>query len=181
MSKEVAIPEEVLMSKIHLIRGRKVMLDRELAELYGVTTGNLNKAVNRHIKRFPDDFMFQLTKKEYDALRFQIGILKRGQHAKYLPKAFTREGISMLSGILNSDWAITVNIQVMRTFWKMEDMLLTHKDLLLELEEIRQSVKGHGDQISLIFEYLKQFEQTKQEALEYKNRPKIGFKRKEEE
>ena len=171
MSKEIAIPEEVLMNKIYFVRGQKVMLDRDLAELYGVTTGNLNKAVGRHLKRFPDDFMFHLTKEEYDALRFQIGILKRGQHSKYLPKAFTREGISMLSGILNSDWAIKVNIRIMRIFWKMEDMLLTHKDILLKLGELEKKVSGQDEKIELIFNYLKQFIKEQEQP-----RKQIGFK-----
>ena len=101
---------QLIQSKIYEIRGQKVMLDRDLAELYQVTTGNLNKAVKRNLKRFPPDFMFQLTVEEWEALRFQIGILKngRGEHTKYLPYAFTEQGLAMLSGILNSDIAINV-------------------------------------------------------------------------
>ena len=108
MSKHLTIPDEIIINKIYLIRRQKVMLDSDLAELYEVNTGNLNKAVKRNIKRFPDDFMFQLTKEEYDSLRFQLGILKRGKHSKYMPYAFRREGISMLSGILHSDRAIMI-------------------------------------------------------------------------
>ncbi len=172
MNEQVTIPEEVVMNKIYLLRGKKVMFDKDLANLYGVTTGNLNKAVGRHARRFPDDFMFQLTKKEYYALRFQFGILKRGQHAKYLPRAFTREGISMLSGILNSDLAITVNIQIMRAFWKMEDMLLTHKDILLKLEELEKKVAGQDEKVIMIFNYLKKFIEEQDAP-----RKKIGYKR----
>ena len=101
---------EIIQSKIYEIRGVRVMLDKDLAELYQVTTGNLNKAVKRNIKRFPPDFMFQLTKEEWESLRFQFGSLKtgRGEHTKYLPFAFTEQGLAMLSGILNSDIAIYV-------------------------------------------------------------------------
>lgn len=171
MSEQVMVPEQVLMNKIYLLRGKKVMLDKDLSNLYGVTTGNLNKAVGRHARRFPSDFMFQLTKKEYEALRIQFGILKQGQHSKYLPKVFIREGISMLSGILNSNRAIKVNIQIMRTFWKMEDMLLTHKDILLKLEELEKKVAGQDEKVMMIFNYLKQFITEQQTP-----RTKIGYK-----
>ena len=109
---------QIIQSKIYEIRGVKVMLDRDLAELYQVTTGNLNKAVKRNIRRFPPDFMFQLTKEEWDSLRFQIGILEvgRGKYTKFLPHAFTEQGLAMLSGVLNSDIAIDVNISIMRAF-----------------------------------------------------------------
>ena len=109
---------QIIQSKIYEIRGQRVMLDRDLAELYQVTTGNLNKAVKRNIRRFPPDFMFQLTKEEWDSLRFQIGILEvgRGKYTKFLPHAFTEQGLAMLSGVLNSDIAIDVNISIMRAF-----------------------------------------------------------------
>lgn len=109
---------ELIQRKIYEIRGQRVMLDRDLAELYQVTTGNLNKAVKRNIKRFPPDFMFQLTTGEWASLRFQFGILEvgRGKYTKYLPYAFTEQGLAMLSGILNSDIAIQVNINIMRAF-----------------------------------------------------------------
>lgn len=178
MSKHLLIPDEIIINKIYLIRGQKVMLDNDLAELYEVSTGNLNKAVRRNIKRFPDDFMFQLTKKEYDSLRFQLGILKRGKHSKYMPYAFRREGISMLSGILHSDRAIMIHIQIMRVFWKMEDMLLTHKDILKKLEEIGATLIKHDNRIEKkeediqrIFIVLKQLLDPPQEP-----RKKIGYK-----
>ncbi len=113
------IPDERITDKIFLIRGRKVMIDRDLAQLYGVTTGNFNKAVKRNAKRFPEDFMFQLTKEEDASLRFQFGTLKRGQHTKYLPNAFTEQGVAMLSGVLNSERAIQVNIQIIRIFVRL--------------------------------------------------------------
>ncbi len=93
---------EMIKNKIHIVRGTKVMIDRDIAELYSVPTGNLNKAVKRNIDRFPEDFKFQMTKDEYDALRFQYGILKQGTHSKYLPYAFTEQGIAMLSSVLKS-------------------------------------------------------------------------------
>ena len=117
---------QVIQSKIYEVRGQKVMLDKDLAELYQVTTGNLNKAVKRNIKRFPPDFMFQLTDEEWEALRFQNGIIKkggRGEHTKYLPHAFTEQGLAMLSGLLNSDIAIQVNINIMRAFVAVRQMI----------------------------------------------------------
>jgi len=114
---QIALPDEIITSKIYLIRDRKVMLDEDLAELYGVTTGNLNKAVNRNATRFPDDFMFQVTKEEFDNLIFQFGTSSWGGRRK-LPNAFTEQGVAMLSGVLHSERAITVNIQIMRVFTK---------------------------------------------------------------
>ena len=107
---------QIIQNLIYEVRGVKVMLDKDLAGLYHVTTGNLNKAVKRNIRRFPSDFMFQLTKEEWDSLRFQIGILEvgRGKYTKFLPYAFTEQGLAMLSGVLNSDIAIDVNISIMR-------------------------------------------------------------------
>ena len=108
----------IIQSKIYEVRGQQVMLDKDLAELYQVATGNLNKAVKRNLKRFPSDFMFQLTTEEWESLRFQIGSLDkgRGKYPKYLPYAFTEQGIAMLSGVLNSDTAIEININIMRAF-----------------------------------------------------------------
>ncbi|MGC9344426.1 MAG: ORF6N domain-containing protein, partial [Bacteroidales bacterium] len=114
------IPDEIITSKIYLIRNKKVMLDEDLAELYGVTTGNLNKAVKRNIARFPDDFMFQLTKEEYDNLLFQIGRSSWGGR-RTPPNAFSEQGVAMLSGVLNSERAIKVNIKIMRVFTRMRE------------------------------------------------------------
>lgn len=135
--------QEIIQKKIYEVRGVKVMLDKDLAEPYQVTTGNLNKAVKRNIKRFPPDFMFQLTKEEWESLRFQIGILKRGrgEHSKYLPFAFTEQGLAMLSGILNSDIAIYVNIAIMRAFVTIRQGLpavSSHQ----ELEDLKKRVKA---------------------------------------
>lgn len=132
----------VIQNKIYEIRGQKVMLDKDLAELYQVTTGNLNKAVKRNMKRFPEDFMFQLTTEEWEALRFQNGIIKkgRGEHTKYLPFAFTEQGLAMLSGVLNSDIAISVNISIMRAFVAIRKAL-PQVNTNKELEDLKQRVK----------------------------------------
>jgi phage regulator Rha-like protein len=129
------------------------MLDSDLAELYGVTTSNLNKAVTRNRQRFPDDFMFQLTKEEYTALRFQIGILKRGQHTKYLPRAFTEHGVAMLSSVLRGERAVQVNIAIMRAFVKIREMLATHKDLAEKLDALE---KKYDRQFKIVFDAIRQ-------------------------
>ncbi|WP_287644442.1 ORF6N domain-containing protein [Butyricimonas sp.] len=141
---------QLIQSKIYEIRGRKVMLDRDLAELYQVTTGNLNKAVKRNLKRFPPDFMFQLTAEEWEALRFQIGILKngRGEHTKYLPYAFTEQGLAMLSGILNSDIAINVNISIMRAFVDIRQMIASPKtNKIDELEKRMDAIENYIEEV----------------------------------
>lgn len=132
----------IIQSKIYEVRGTKVMLDKDLAELYQVTTGNLNKAVKRNIKRFPPDFMFQLTAEEWEALRFQNGIIKkgRGEHTKYLPYAFTEQGLAMLSGVLSSDIAINVNISIMRAFVAIRQGLPQVSNNK-ELEELKARMK----------------------------------------
>lgn len=120
---------EEIRARIHEIRGQQVMLDKDLAELYGVEVKNLNKAVNRNIERFPEDFMFRLTKEEYDFLRFQNGTIKsgRGEHSKYLPYVFTEQGVAMLSGVLRSPIAVEVNIRIMRTFVAVRRYMSTSK------------------------------------------------------
>jgi ORF6N domain len=177
-TKALMIPDEQVMNKIYLIRGQKVMLDKDLAELYNVSTGNLNLAVKRNKKRFPADFIFQLTKKEFESLILQNAISKtagRGGTRK-LPYVFTEQGVSMLSGVLNSVIAIHVHIQIIRVFAKMREMLFTHKDILLQLEKIEKKMTGHDEDIVLIFEYLKQLLNPPQVP-----RQRIGFRRKDEE
>ena len=172
-----AITDDVIISKIYFTRGQKIMLDRDLAELYGVTTGNLNKAVKRNLKRFPPDFMFQLTAQEFKNLIFQNGISSWGG-TRYQPMAFTEQGVAMLSGVLNSQTAIEVNIRIIRVFSKMREMLLTHKDILLKLEQIEKKMlkqdgkmkKNEGD-IQMIFEVLKELLNPPQQP-----RKKIGFR-----
>ena len=155
-----------IQNLIYEIRGVRVMLDKDLAELYHVTTGNLNKAVKRNIRRFPPDFMLQLTKEEWDSLRFQIGILEtgRGRYTKFLPHAFTEQGLAMLSGVLNSDIAIDVNISIMRAFVSLrrvsavvrkgdliemrKDILTYIDDILADQNDINESTRAQLDAIS---------------------------------
>jgi len=175
MSKKIAVPEEVVMSKIYEIRGEKVMIDRDLAELYGVETKRLKEAVRRNTSRFPKDFMFEMTKEEFQVWRTQNATSKSDQKGlRYAPFCFTEQGVTMLSCVLNSERAVEVNIRIIRTFSKMREMLLTHKDLLLEMEEIRKKVTGQDEKIELIFNYLKQFIKEQETP-----RKQIGFNRKE--
>jgi hypothetical protein len=149
------VPLEVIERRIYLIRERKVMLDSDLAELYQVETFNLNKAVKRNLDRFPQDFMFQLTKAEADVLRFQIGMSKpsgRGGR-RYLPYAFTEQGVAMLSSVLNSRRAVQVNIAIMRTFARLRYILATHKDLAAKLEAMEEK---YDKQFKVVFDVLRQ-------------------------
>lgn len=168
------VPDEKLWNKIYLIRGQKVMLDKDLAELYGVETRVLNQAVSRNMERFPEDFMFQLTNQEWDVLKSQNVISSWGGRRK-LPFVFSELGVAMLSGVLSSARAIQVNIRIMRLFTKMREMMLTHKDLLLEMEEIRKRMTSQDERIEMVFDYLTQFI-TKNET--EADRRKIGFKTK---
>ena len=170
------IADEIIMNKILIIRNIRVMIDSDVAELYGVTTKRLNEAVKRNIARFPFDFMFQLTVREKEDLVANCDHLKKLKFSPYLPFAFTEHGAVMLASVLNSERAINVNIQIVRIFNKMREMMLLHKDLLLEMQKINSKLADHDDKILLIFEYLKQFEQSKIQELEQQNRPKIGFK-----
>ena len=176
MSKHQVIPDEVVINKIYFIRGQKVMLDKDLAELYKVETKQLKRQVRRNIDRFPENFMFELAQEEYDSLRSQIGTLKRGEHIKYLPYAFTEHGILMLANVLKSERAIQMSIKIIEVFVKMREMLLTHKELLLKVEQIEKKVSSQDENIVLLFKYLKQF--VKENA---KPRNKIGYKLKGEE
>ncbi len=151
------------------------MLDSDLAELYGVETKRLNEQVKRNIDRFPEDFMFQLTESEFKNLKSQNATSSWGGR-RTLPYAFTEHGVLMLSSVLNSDLAIKVNIQIMRVYTKIRKMVATHNDLLLKLEQFETKLADHDNEITLIFEYLKQLEEDKQKGLRQKNRPRIGFK-----
>lgn len=174
--EKFTLPDEVVMEKIHLIRGRKVMLDRDLAELYGVITGNLNKAVTRNITRFPDDFMFQLTKEEFDNLLFQIGIASWGGR-RSLPRAFSEQGVAMLSGVLHSERAIKVNIHIMRVFSRMREIIVAHKEILEKLDLLERKDIEQDDKIMIILEYIQQLEKTRQDEKDFNVRPRIGFKK----
>jgi phage regulator Rha-like protein len=172
--KKSVVPAERIEKSILLIRGQKVMLDRDLADLYGVETRVLKQAVRRNIARFPEDFMFELTEDENRALRPQIVTLKRGQHSKYPPFAFTEQGVAMLSSVLNSDRAIEVNIQIMRAFVRLRQMLATHKQLARKLAELEQHLESHDQQIQTIFEAIRQLMSPSETS-----RRKIGFEVKE--
>jgi len=170
MAEDVVIPAERIAQAILLIRVEKVLLDRELAKLYGVTTFNLNKAVKRNEARFPQDFMFQLTQVEMDALRFQIGTSKevgRGGR-RYLPYAFTEHGIAMLSSVLRSPIAAHVNIEIMRTFVRLRRLLATPGELAQQLTKLAETVELHDDQIRAITDVL-------QKMMSTPAAPEIGF------
>ncbi|MBC8315977.1 MAG: ORF6N domain-containing protein [Bacteroidales bacterium] len=173
------VPEEVILSKIYLIRKTKVMLDTDLGVLYGVETKQLKRAVRRQEKRFPPDFMFELTRTEFENLRRQFGTSSWGG-ARYSPMAFTEQGVAMLSSVLNSERAIHVNIQIIRIFTRMREMPLANKDIVEKLKHIEQKLANHNDKILLVFEYLKQREQAKQDEVEFDEREQIGFKRSNE-
>ncbi|NTV84668.1 MAG: ORF6N domain-containing protein [Bacteroidales bacterium] len=164
------------MNKIYLIRGQKVMLDSDLAELYGVETKQLKRAVRRNIKRFPPDFMFELSQEELENLRSQFGTSSWGG-IRYPPMAFSEQGVAMLSSVLNSDRAILVNIRIIRIFMKMREIFQSNKDIILKLNEIEQKLAGHDYKILLIFEYLKQLEQARQQQEEQAGRKRIGYRK----
>jgi ORF6N domain len=174
-SKQLPIPVERIEKTILLIRGQKVLLDRDLAELYGVETGALNRAVKRNIQRFPEDFMFQLTGEETERLRCQTGISKRGRGGRrYLPYVFTEQGVSMLSSVLNSERAIQVNIAIMRIFVRLREMMATHKELAFKLIELEERLEGHDEQIQNIFEAIRRLMRSPEPP-----RRRIGFEAKE--
>lgn len=159
--------QEVIEQKIYLIRGQRVMLDRDLALLYEITTGNFNKAVSRNLDRFPSDFMFRINKEEFHNLIFQFGTSRWGGTRKN-PRVFTEHGILMLSSVLNSRRAMQVNIQIMRTFIKMREMLAAHKDILKRIEEME---KKYDSQFRVVFQTIKKMMSPPDTP-----KRKIGFK-----
>jgi len=170
------LPDEVITSKIYLIRDKKVMLDRDLAGLYDIKAIRLREQVKRNNERFPENFMFQLSENEVDVLVSQNAIPSRKQLGGSLPYAFTEHGILMLANVIKSERAIKVSIRIIEIFVRMREMLFAYKDILHKLEEIERKYTDHDQKIMLIFEYLKQFEASKQQDLEQKNRKPIGFK-----
>lgn len=186
MPKEItsiAVAEEAIISKIYFTRGQKVMLDRDLAELYGVETKALKQAVRRNKDRFPPDFMFEMSLEELDNWRSQF-VTSKGdkQGLRYAPFCFTEQGVTMLSCILNSERAIAVNILVIRVFTKMREMILTHKDILIKLEQIEKTLlqqdirmNKHEEEIQAILETIKEMLNPPDEP-----RPRIGFRRADE-
>jgi phage regulator Rha-like protein len=179
VSKLLAIPDEIIMQKIYLIRVKKVMLDKDLAELYNVDTKQLKRAVRRNITRFPEDFMFELDTKEFNDLRSQFGTSSWGG-SRYSPMAFTEHGVLMLASVLNSERAVQINIQIVRIFTKMREMLQSHKDVLQRLERIEKGLAEHDNNILVLFEYIKQLEQIKHEELKRKPPVIKGYKKEKE-
>ena len=151
-SKADIVLSDIVQSKIILIRGQKVMLDADLARLYEVSTKRLNEQARRNSRRFPSDFMFQLTKEEYDILRSQFATSSWGGR-RYLPFAFTEQGVAMLSSVLESERAVLVNVEIMRTFVKLREILATHKDLARKLEELE---KKYDEQFAVVFEAIRE-------------------------
>jgi hypothetical protein len=170
---------QVIHEKIFSIRGYKVMLDFDLAELYMVETRRLKEAVRRNIQRFPPDFMYELTQQEYQSLRSQIATLKigRGAHAKYPPFAFTEQGIAMLSGVLHSERAIEMNIAIMRAFIAIRQFTLQYDDLADQIVEIRESVSNHNDQLEQIYGAIEKLLDKNTEQRIWAGRERIGFKK----
>jgi hypothetical protein len=166
------IPDEIVMNKIYQIRGQKVMLDNDLADLYEVETRRLNEQVKRNIDRFPEDFMFQLTKEEFEYLKSQIATSSWGGRRK-LPFVFTEHGVLMLSSVLNSDRAINVNIQIMRIFTRVRQLLNDNLSVKLELEKIKKKLENQDKNIELVFNYLDELMEKKENP---KPRRKIGYK-----
>lgn len=167
---EHLIANDIIESKIYLLRGQKVILDRDLAVLYDVKPIRLREQVKRNTKRFPESFMFQLTEKEVDMMVSQNAIPSKQHLGGYLPYAFSEHGILMLANVLKSERAIEVSIKIIEIFVKFREMLLTHKDILLKLEQIEKNVTSHDENIQLIFKYLKQLLNPPKEE-----RRKIGF------
>lgn len=169
MSDKLTVPDEVVISKIYYIREQKVMLDSDLAELYDVETKRLNEQVKRNIDRFPEDFMFQLDKDEWENLKSQNATSSWGGR-RSLPYVFTEHGVLMLSSALNSKRAIAVNIQIMRIYTKMKKMLQDNSKLLLSMEKLERKIGKHDMQIAQVFQLIKQF------VREDVPRKQIGFK-----
>jgi phage regulator Rha-like protein len=179
MAKAIStLTDENIISKIYLIRESKVMIDRDLAELYGVETKQLKRQVKRNIERFPEDFMFELSPEEFQNWRSRFGTSTQADKMglRYAPYVFTEQGVAMLSSVLNSKTAITVNIQIIRIFTKMREMILNHKDILLKLEQLERKVTGHDEDIQLIFQYLKQLLSPPVQP-----RQRIGFRTKNDD
>ena len=179
-----------IQNRIYEIRGERVMLDRDLAVLYETETKRLKEAVNRNIKRFPKDFMFQLTKEEWEGLRFQIETLEKTDNplrtqiatsneggTGYLPYAFTEQGVAMLSGILNSERAINMNIAIMRAFVEVRRVLLTQNDLKEQMKELKERIGGHDAQLNQIYDALENLLDEKAAQRKWNERPRIGFKK----
>ena len=182
MGKQLIIADEKIINRIYFIRDHKVMIDRDLAILYSVSTGRINERVKRNKRRFPNDFMFQLTPIEFEILKFQFGTSRWGGTRK-MPYAFTEQGVAMLSSVLNSKTALDVNIQIIRVFTKMREMLSTHKDVLIKLAQLEKKIlkqevrtNAHAEEIRKLFEAINQLM-----IPIHKPRKRVGYKRQNEE
>ena len=174
MNGGITIPDEIISSKIYFIRQQKVMLDYDLAELYVIETKQLKRQVRRNSERFPEDFMFELTQQEYEILRSQFGTSSWGG-MRYVPMAFTEQGVAMLSSVLNSPTSIKVNIQIIRVFTKIRQILGDNLSMKLEIEEIKEKLSNNTKNIELVFSYLDELNDKKENS---EPRKEIGFKQK---
>ena len=170
MAKDISIPNELIINKIYLIRGVKVMLDKDLALLYGVENKQLKRQVRRNIERFPSSFMFELTQNETNSLRSQFGTLKKGQHSKYAPFAFTEHGILMLSSVLNSDKAIKMSVQIIETFVQLRKLANDYEEIMVKIKQLEAQ---NNEQFIEIYEVLQNLLSKPNE----KPRTKIGYKK----
>jgi len=171
-SDDPMVPAEMIATKIYYIRDKKVMIDKDLSNLYGVETKQLKRAVRRNLFRFPSDFMFILTNEEQKSLRCHFGTLDRGKYSKYPMYAFTEQGVAMLSSILNSKKAILVNIQIMRVFTKLREMLASHRDLKRKIEEIENK---YDHQFKVVFDAIKELIEQNQKPQMPEKPKKFGF------
>jgi phage regulator Rha-like protein len=165
--------EDLVINKIHIIRGQKVMLDKDLAELYGVETKRLKEQVKRNIERFPSHYMFELSKEETEISRSQFATLKQGENIKYLPYAFTEHGILMLSAVLKSQKAISISIQIIDVFVKLRKAILDNNEILIALSKLDRRTDNNTKNIEIVFRYLDELIDKQKTT---KPRPKIGYK-----
>lgn len=167
------IPDEIIMNKIYYIRGQKVMLDKDLAELYGTETKKLKQQVNRNLNRFPKHYMFELSKQENELLRSQNATLKKGEHSKYLPFVFTEHGILMLSNVLKSESAVQVSIRIIDVFVRLREAYTDQTEIWLAIEKIKSKLDNQDKNMEIIFRYLDELIDKKEE---FKQRKRIGYK-----
>jgi len=167
------IPDEIIMNKIYYIRGQKVMLDKDLAELYGTETKKLKQQVNRNLNRFPKHYMFELSKQENELLRSQNATLKQGEHSKYLPFVFTEHGILMLSNVLKSESAVQVSIRIIDVFVRLRQAYTDQTEVWLAIEKIKSKLDNQDKSMEIIFRYLDELIDKKEE---FNQRKRIGYK-----
>jgi hypothetical protein len=173
-TKSRNVPDEIIMNQIYYIRGHKVMLDTDLAVLYEVETKQLKRQVKRNLERFPEDFMFELSPEEYNFSRSQNGALKQGSNVKYAPMVFTEQGVSMLSSVLNSKRAIQVNIQIIRIFTRIRQIIADNTDIRLDIEKIKNKLDNQDKNMEIVFRYLDEL--LDKQAHPNPPRTRIGFK-----